>query len=191
LASSRSARIPIFKTTFIDPSHRYIRGSTDGGISTALFSVTGKSNGSEKSNSFVRTLVDHGEELVYVIVAGLLLVAAVVACGFAAFSAAQQFVSDKPLEGIFSCVNDLLLVLIIMEVLWTVTGFIGKRELDIGVEDVVPFLVIGAISAARRILAIGAKLSLGEAQQSEQAGGTFAGRGSWDRFNQGNDRIRR
>jgi len=30
---------------------------------------------------------------------------------------------------------------------------------DIDVADVIPFLVIGAISAARRILAIGAKLS--------------------------------
>jgi uncharacterized membrane protein (DUF373 family) len=167
--------------TFKKSSHRR---STEAGISTTLFSVIEKSSGPEKSKPVARTFVDRGEELVYVIVAGLLLVAAVVTCGFAAFSAAQQFVYGKPLEGIFSCVNDLLLVLIIMEVLRTVAGFIRKRALDIGVEDVVPFLVIGAISAARRILAIGAKLSLGEAQHSEQAGGTFAGSGSWDRFNQ-------
>jgi uncharacterized membrane protein (DUF373 family) len=137
-----------------------------------------------KTRSLVRSLVDQGEELVYVIVAGLLLIAAAVTCGFAAFSAVQQFRSGSPLEGIFSLVNDLLLVLIIMEVLRTVARFIRKRELDIDVEDVVPFLVIGAISAARRILAIGAKLSLSEAQHSEQAGVTFDASASWDRFNQ-------
>jgi uncharacterized membrane protein (DUF373 family) len=146
--------------------------------------VPEKSSVPEKSRSLVRTLVDHGEELVYVAVAGLLLIAAAVTCGFAAFSAVQQFRSGNPLEGIFSLVNDLLLVLIIMEVLRTVARFIRKRELDVDVEDVIPFLVIGAISAARRILAIGAKLSLNEAQHSEQASGTFDASAGWDRFNQ-------
>ena len=148
------------------------------------FPVTENSSAPEKPKSTGRTLVDRGEELVYFIVAGLLLIGAAVTCGIAAFSAAQQFRSGNPLEGIFSLVNDLLLVLIIMEVLRTVARFIRKRQLDVDVEDVVPFLVIGAISAARRILAIGAKLSLGEAQHSEQAGTTFTASGSWDRFNQ-------
>ena len=105
-------------------------------------------------------------------------------CGIAAFSAVQHFRCGKDLEGIFSLVNDLLLVLIIMDVLRTVARFIRKRELDVGVEDVVPFLVIGAISAARRILAIGAKLSLSEAEHPEQVGGTVAAGASWDRFSQ-------
>ena len=146
--------------------------------------VSEKSSVTEKSRSLVRTVVDHGEELVYVIVAGLLLIAAVVTCGFAAFTAVQQFWSGNPLEGIFSLVNDLLLVLIIMEVLRTVARFIRKRELDVDVEDVIPFLVIGAISAARRILAIGAKLSLNEAQHSEHAVSNIDARASWDRFSQ-------
>jgi uncharacterized membrane protein (DUF373 family) len=146
--------------------------------------VPEKSSVPEKPRSLVRTLVDHGEELVYVAVAGLLLIAAAVTCGFAAFSAAQQFRSGNPLEGIFSLVNDLLLVLIIMEVLRTVARFIRKRELDVDVADVIPFLVIGAISAARRILAIGAKLSLNEAQHSEQAGAALDASAGWDRFSQ-------
>jgi uncharacterized membrane protein (DUF373 family) len=132
----------------------------------------------------MRSLVDQGEELVYVIVAGLLLIAAAATCGFAAFTAVQQFWSGNPLEGIFSLVNDLLLVLIIMEVLRTVARFVRKRELDIDVADVVPFLVIGAISAARRILAIGAKLSLNEARHSEQQASAFDIRVSWDHFSQ-------
>jgi uncharacterized membrane protein (DUF373 family) len=146
--------------------------------------VSEKSNAPGKSKFPIRTLVDQGEELVYVIIAGLLLIAAAVTCGIAAVSAVQHFGSGNYLEGIFSLVNDLLLVLIIMEVLRTVARFIRKRELDVGVEDVVPFLVIGSISAARRILAIGAKLSLSEAEHPEQVGGTVAAGGSWDRFNQ-------
>jgi uncharacterized membrane protein (DUF373 family) len=148
------------------------------------FYVSDKSSVPAKSRSLIRAFVDQGEELVYVIVAGLLLIAAAATCGFAAFIAIQQFWGGNALEGIFSLVNDLLLVLIIMEVLRTVARFIRKRELDVDVADVVPFLVIGAISAARRILAIGAKLSLNEARHSEQSGSTFDIHASWDDFSQ-------
>jgi hypothetical protein len=65
-----------------------------------------------------------------------------------------------------------------------VARFIRKRELDVDVEDVVPFLVIGAISAARRILAIGASLSLNEAKHSEQQGSNVDLTAGWDRFSQ-------
>jgi uncharacterized membrane protein (DUF373 family) len=145
--------------------------------------VSDKSGLPAKSRSLIRAFVDQGEELVYVIVAVLLLIASAVTCGYAAFSAVQQFRSGNALEGIFSLVNDLLLVLIIMEVLRTVARFIRKRELNVDVEDVVPFLVIGAISAARRILAIGASLSLNEAKHSEQGSNVDLTAG-WDRFSQ-------
>ena len=134
--------------------------------------------------SIVRRLLDGGEELIYVLVAGLLLIAAALTCGYAAFSGVQQFVGGNPLEGIFSLVNDLLLVLIIMEVLRTVARFVRKRELNVDVEDVVPFLVIAAISAARRILAIGANLSLNEVQHTQNAGNNLGPTAGWDRFNQ-------
>jgi uncharacterized membrane protein (DUF373 family) len=146
--------------------------------------VSDKSSLPAKSRSVVRAFVDQGEELVYIIVAGLLLIASAATCSYAAFTAVQQFRSGNALEGIFSLVNDVLLVLIIMEVLRTVARFIRKRELDVDVEDVVPFLVIGAISAARRILAIGASLSLIEAKHSEQHGSSVDVTASWDRFGQ-------
>jgi hypothetical protein len=76
------------------------------------------------------------------------------------------------------------LVLIIMEVLRTVARFLRKRELNVDVEDLVPFLVIGAISAARRILAIGANLSLNEATQVERQGGNIVLTVDWERFHQ-------
>jgi len=146
--------------------------------------VTDHNLSSEEPTCLARSLVGRAEVVVYVIVAILLLIAAVVTCCFALVGAVQQFWSGKPLEGIFSFVNDLLLVLIIMEVLRTVARFIRENEFDIDVADVIPFLVIGAISAARRILAIGAKLSLGEAQQPVHPGGSLTSAGSWYRFDE-------
>ena len=122
--------------------------------------------------------------MIYVVVAGLLLVAATAACGYAAFTTVRQFLTGSPWEAIFSLVNDLLLVLIILEVLRTVARFIRKRELDVDVQDIVPFLVIAAISGARRILAIGANLSLNEVQHSQSTGSASGLTTEWDRFDQ-------
>lgn len=58
-------------------------------------------------------------------------------------------------QAIITLVNDLLLVMIIMEVLRTVLSYIEERGASLR-----PFLFIGAISAARRILAIGAETSI-------------------------------
>ena len=136
---------------------------------------------SEKPRSL--QFVDRGEEVIYIAVAALLLIAAAVTCGFAAVRAVQQFFGGKALEGVFSLLNDLLLVLIIMEVLRTVARFLRKRESNVDVEDLVPFLVIAAISAARRILAIGANLSLNEAAEAERHG-TIVLTADWQRFHQ-------
>lgn len=137
-----------------------------------------------KTQSPIRRFIDRGEEVIYVVVAGLLLLTAAVTCGYAAFAAGSNFMGGNALEGIFSLVNDLLIVLIIMEVLRTVARFLRKREMNVDVEDLVPFLVIGAISAARRILAIGANLSLNEAKHTAQEGGNIDLSANWDRFNQ-------
>jgi uncharacterized membrane protein (DUF373 family) len=136
------------------------------------------------SQSLGGRFVDRGEEFIYMVVAGLLLITAAVTCGYAAFSSINYFKRGSPLQGIFSLVNDLLLVLIIMEVLRTVARFLRKRELNVDVEDLVPFLVIGGISAARRILAIGANLSLNEAQHVEHEVGNIGASLNRDRFNQ-------
>jgi uncharacterized membrane protein (DUF373 family) len=56
---------------------------------------------------------------------------------------------------IVSLVNDLLLVMIIMEVLRTVLSYLQERG-----SSLQPFLFIAAISATRRILAIGAQMSV-------------------------------
>ena len=56
---------------------------------------------------------------------------------------------------IVTLVNDLLLVMIIMEVLRTVLSYLQERATSLQ-----PFLFIAAISATRRILAIGAHMSV-------------------------------
>ncbi|MGA2409061.1 MAG: phosphate-starvation-inducible PsiE family protein [Candidatus Binataceae bacterium] len=56
---------------------------------------------------------------------------------------------------IVTLVNDLLLVMIIMEVLRTVISYLEERGTSLQ-----PFLFIAAISATRRILAIGAQMSV-------------------------------
>jgi uncharacterized membrane protein (DUF373 family) len=56
---------------------------------------------------------------------------------------------------IVALVNDLLLVMIIMEVLRTVLSYLEARG-----SSLQPFLFIAAISATRRILAIGAEMSV-------------------------------
>ena len=56
---------------------------------------------------------------------------------------------------IVTLVNNLLLVMIIMEVLRTVLSYIQERG-----SSLQPFLFIAAISATRRILAIGAQMSV-------------------------------
>ena len=56
---------------------------------------------------------------------------------------------------VVTLVNDLLLVMIIMEVLRTVLSYLQERATSLQ-----PFLFIAAISATRRILPIGAQMSV-------------------------------
>ncbi|HIJ60490.1 MAG TPA: hypothetical protein HPP56_07755 [Nitrospirae bacterium] len=58
---------------------------------------------------------------------------------------------------IFHFINDVLLALIILELLWTVIRFLKKQKFIIG-----PFLAIGIIAAVRRILLIEAQTSFME-----------------------------
>ena len=120
---------------------------------------------------------DLAERYVYFGVAALLLLGAVATIGHALYTAIVQTSSGMGLLiPIFSLLNDLLLVLIITEVLRTVVGFIGKREPGVKVADLTPFLVIGAISVTRRILAIGANVSVQETHQMASQGVSTAAR---------------
>lgn len=56
---------------------------------------------------------------------------------------------------IITVINELLLVVIILEILRTIVGYLDARRLTIR-----PFLVIAGISATRRILVLGAQMAL-------------------------------
>lgn len=60
-------------------------------------------------------------------------------------------------SSIIALVNDVLLALIILELLWTVVRFLKKQKFLLG-----PFLAIGIIAGVRRILLIEAQTSLME-----------------------------
>jgi uncharacterized membrane protein (DUF373 family) len=100
-------------------------------------------------------LLENADAVVYGLIAIVFLVAAL---GMLVYSV-LVFPSSLSDEGfplaIITLINDLLLVMIIMEVLRTVLSYLSERGGSLR-----PFLFIAAISATRRILAIGAQMSI-------------------------------
>src|SRR6195256_179312 len=97
------------------------------------------------------------DEALYLLVALLFLIAAFAMGVSSVITFIKNVNDDFPLD-IITFVNDLLLVLIILEVLGTVRSYLAT-----GTTSLRPFLYIGIISATRRILALGAKTTIGEA----------------------------
>lgn len=90
-------------------------------------------------------------DIILHVIAALLLL---VACGFILFYAFLNIL-DPSRDSVIALVNDVLLALIILELLWTVIRFLKKQQFSLG-----PFLAIGIIAAIRRILLIEAQTSL-------------------------------
>ena len=105
--------------------------------------------------------------MVYILIAALLLVASVGTCAHAVWNAVREIREGGGLApALFTLLSDLLLALIILELLRTVGRFIRKEEPGVGVADLTPFLIVGAISATRRLLAVGANLSITESTRA-------------------------
>lgn len=100
--------------------------------------------------------------LVYVVVGFLLLGLAVASLGYALVSVPKNLEKGFP-QTISVLVSELLLVLILVEVLRTILTYISTRSASIR-----PFLVVAAISSVRRILSIGAELSVAEDLSREE-----------------------
>ena len=104
------------------------------------------------------------DTFVYVLVGLVFLVGALAMLGYTVVTFVQNLNGHGEggfPQAVITLVNDLLLVMIIMEVLRTVLSYIEE-----GGASLRPFLFIGAISATRRILAIGAEMSIsGETQR--------------------------
>jgi uncharacterized membrane protein (DUF373 family) len=92
-------------------------------------------------------------DIIFHIVAALLLLAA---CSFILYYAMLNIISPSR-DSILHLVNDVLLALIILELLWTIIRFLKKQKFILG-----PFLAIGMIAAVRRILLIEAQTSFME-----------------------------
>jgi uncharacterized membrane protein (DUF373 family) len=103
------------------------------------------------------TWLERADIAVYVMIAVLFLAAAMAMGVYTVITFFQHVNDNFPLD-IITSINDLLLVLIILEVLGTVRSYLVT-----GTTSLTPFLYIGIISATRRILAIGAANTLGEA----------------------------
>ncbi|MEW5746681.1 MAG: phosphate-starvation-inducible PsiE family protein [Nitrospirota bacterium] len=92
-------------------------------------------------------------DMVFHIIAAVLLLSA---CTMILFYATINILTPSR-NAMIHLVNDVLLALIILELLWTVIRFLKKQKFILG-----PFLAIGIIAAVRRILLIEAQTSFME-----------------------------
>lgn len=98
--------------------------------------------------------------VVYTLVGMAFVAAAMLAFVFSVSHLLLHFDLVLPMSNIaqvvLDFVSDLLLVIIIMELLFTIRSYVEKGD-----TSVEPFLIIGIISATRGILSIGARLYIG------------------------------
>jgi len=105
--------------------------------------------------------LEAADAVIYAMVGIVFLVAALAMLGYSVWIFPANLAATGFGLAIVTLVNDLLLVMIIMEVLRTVLSYLQERGTSLQ-----PFLFIAAISATRRILAIGAQMSVTEASLS-------------------------
>lgn len=98
----------------------------------------------------------------YVAVGALLAALALLALGYTIYSVPAQLGKGIP-EAISALLSELLLVLILVEIVRTIVTFITTRTTSIR-----PFLTVAIISSVRRILSVGAELSLVEEMPREE-----------------------
>ena len=106
-------------------------------------------------------LFDGAMLLIYGVVGLLLLGVAVVALGYALATVPKNLSAGVP-GAISALLSELLLVLIVVELLRTILNYIITHTASVR-----PFLTVAAISSVRRILSIGADLSLNEQKSRE------------------------
>jgi uncharacterized membrane protein (DUF373 family) len=100
-------------------------------------------------------MLEAADAVVYAMVGVVFFIAALGMLGYSVIAFPANLHSSGFGLAVVALVNDLLLVMIIMEVLRTVLSYLQERG-----SSLQPFLFIAAISATRRILAIGAQMSV-------------------------------
>ncbi len=110
---------------------------------------------SQRLEGRVLPVLESADAVVYGLVGVVFLLAAFGMLGYSVIAFPNNLEHDGFPLAIITLINDLLLVMIIMEVLRTVLSYLAERGGSLR-----PFLFIAAISATRRILAIGAQMSI-------------------------------
>jgi uncharacterized membrane protein (DUF373 family) len=108
-------------------------------------------------------LLERLDQLAYLIAGYVLVAVAIAIIGYSLFAFVSKL-KEGFLEASITLINDVLLALIVLELLRTVIGFIRGHGQPNVAESLIPFLVIGGISASRRILAVGASIGVEEAK---------------------------
>jgi uncharacterized membrane protein (DUF373 family) len=108
-------------------------------------------------------LLERLDQLTYLFAGFVLVATALAITGYSLFAFVSKL-REGFLEASITLINDVLLALIVLELLRTVIGFIRAQGQPSVAESLIPFLVIGGISASRRILAIGAAIGVEEAK---------------------------
>lgn len=104
-------------------------------------------------SSFVcksRRALIFADDIIHVLVAVTLLASALFMLVFTVSNFAEISITS-----ILLVINDVLFVLIIMELLWTVIRYLRRQEFSLN-----PFISIGIISSLRRILMLEAQMSM-------------------------------
>src|ERR1700722_7851440 len=99
--------------------------------------------------------LEAADAIVYSLVGVVFLIAALGMLGYSLSAFPANLHATGFALAVVTLVNDLLLVMIIMEVLRTVISYLQEHGTSLQ-----PFLFIAAISATRRILAIGAQMNI-------------------------------
>jgi uncharacterized membrane protein (DUF373 family) len=108
----------------------------------------------QRAFSRLEPLFDGATLALYTIVGALLCLLALAALGYALYSIPKNLDAGVP-QAITAVLSELLLVLILVEIIRTIVTFITTRT-----SSVRPFLTVAIISSVRRVLSVGAELSL-------------------------------
>lgn len=95
------------------------------------------------------------DDIIHILVAIILIAVA----GILLAMATKSFADITP-TGLLHVVNDVLLVLIIMELLWTVIRYLRRLPFSLS-----PFLFIGIISGTRKILTLEAEMAISDKKE--------------------------
>ncbi len=109
-------------------------------------------------------LIAKGEIITYGYVAVLLVIAGAISIYLVHYILNAMLLHQPFFTSLIAVINEVLLILIVMEILRTVTRLLVSPAHDVSISDLIPFLVIAGISVTRRILTIGAGLSVQETE---------------------------